>query len=151
VNFFFVPPYHTLLVDSQNHVVVLIIYLLVAASFSAIVDIAARQRGIAARRDTEARLLAKASATPVAEDSLTTLLSDIPGRLRGDGGCVAGECTDRGAPGRRGRSTGRIPARFVRASRERAASGRLGARDFRRRSTEPAADGGGGRCSKPSD
>jgi K+-sensing histidine kinase KdpD len=77
VNFFFVPPYHTLLVDSQNHVIVLIIYLLVAASFSATVDIAARQRAIAARRDTEARLLAKASATPVAEDSVTTLLSDI--------------------------------------------------------------------------
>jgi hypothetical protein len=77
VNFFFVPPYHTLLVYSQNHVIVLIIYLLVAASFSATVDIAARQRAIAARRDTEARLLAKASATPVAADSLTTLLSDI--------------------------------------------------------------------------
>jgi K+-sensing histidine kinase KdpD len=77
VNFFFLPPYHTLLVDNQNHVIVLIIYLLVAASFSATVDIAARQRAIAARRDTEARLLAKASATPVAEDSVTTLLSDI--------------------------------------------------------------------------
>src|SRR5215204_6064823 len=63
VNFFFVPPYHTLLVDSQNHVIVLIIYLLVAASFSATVDIAARQRAIAARR--------------VAEASVTTLLSDI--------------------------------------------------------------------------
>jgi K+-sensing histidine kinase KdpD len=77
VNFFFVPPYHTLLVSSQNHVIVLIIYLLVAASFSVTVDVAARQRATAARRDTEARLLAKASAGPVAEDSLTTLLTDI--------------------------------------------------------------------------
>jgi len=77
VNFFFVPPYHTLLVSSQNHVIVLIIYLLVAASFSVTVDVAARQRATAARRDTEARLLAKASAGPVADDSLTTLLTDI--------------------------------------------------------------------------
>src|SRR5215217_4790608 len=144
VNFFFVPPYHTLLVDSQNHVIVLIIYLLVAASLSATVDIAAQQRAIAARRDTEARLLAKASATPVADDSLSTLLSDIRD-VFGMTAVVAGECTDRGAPGGRGRPTGRIRARAVRPSRQRAAPGRLGARDIRRRSTESATDGGGSR------
>src|SRR5215211_7768788 len=77
VNFFFIPPYHTLLVEDPQHVIVLVIYVLVAASVSIAVDVAARQRATAARRDTEARLLAKASASPVAEDSLTTLLTDI--------------------------------------------------------------------------
>ena len=77
VNFFFIPPYHTLLVEDPQHVIVLVIYVLVAASVSIAVDVAARQRATAARRDTEARLLAKASASPVAEDSLTRLLTDI--------------------------------------------------------------------------
>ena len=77
VNFLFIPPYHTLLVEDPQHVIVLVIYVLVAASVSIAVDVAARQRATAARRDTEARLLAKASASPVAEDSLTTLLTDI--------------------------------------------------------------------------
>jgi K+-sensing histidine kinase KdpD len=77
VNFFFVPPYHTLWVESPEHVTVLVVYVLVAISVSVAVDLAARDRARAARRETEARLLAKASAGPVAEDSLTTLLTEI--------------------------------------------------------------------------
>jgi K+-sensing histidine kinase KdpD len=76
VNFFFVPPYHTLLVASPEHVTVLVVYVLVAASVSLAVDLAARERARAARRDTEVRLLANASAAPVA-DSLDTLLTEI--------------------------------------------------------------------------
>jgi K+-sensing histidine kinase KdpD len=77
VNFFFVPPYHTLLVASPEHVTVLVVYVLVAASVSLAVDLAARDRARAARRDTEVRLLANASAAPVADNSLSTLLAEI--------------------------------------------------------------------------
>ena len=77
VNFFFVPPYHTLLVASPEHVTVLVVYVLVAASVSVAVDLAARDRARAARRETLVRLLANASAAPVADDSLTTLLTEI--------------------------------------------------------------------------
>src|SRR5829696_3130979 len=64
VNFFFVPPYHTLLADRREHVIVLVVYILVAASVSLAIDLAARQRARAARRETEARLLATATASP---------------------------------------------------------------------------------------
>jgi two-component system sensor histidine kinase KdpD len=77
VNFFFVPPYHTLQVASPEHVTVLVVYVLVAVSVSLAVDLAARDRARAARRDTEVRLLANASAAPVADDSLSSLLTEI--------------------------------------------------------------------------
>jgi two-component system sensor histidine kinase KdpD len=77
VNFFFVPPYHTLLVASPEHVTVLVVYVLIAASVSLAVDLAARDRARAARRATEVRLLANASAAPVADDTLDTLLTEI--------------------------------------------------------------------------
>ena len=77
VNFFFVPPYHTLLADRREHVIVLVVYILVAASVSLAIDLAARQRARAARRETEARLLAAATVSPVTDDTLTSLLSEI--------------------------------------------------------------------------
>ena len=77
VNFFFVPPYHTLLADRREHVIVLVVYILVATSVSFAIDLAARQRARAARRETEARLLATATAIPVTENTLTTLLGEI--------------------------------------------------------------------------
>src|SRR3954462_2384231 len=77
VNFFFVPPYHTLVVESREHVLVLVVYVLVAGSVSLAVDLAARQRARAARRETEVRLLAHASEAPVASDSLTNLLGEV--------------------------------------------------------------------------
>ena len=77
VNFFFIPPYHTLLVESRDHVIVLVVYVLVAAAVSVAVDIAARQRERAGRRDAEASLLARVSAEPVAEQSLVRLLEQV--------------------------------------------------------------------------
>ena len=77
VNFFFVPPFHTLLADRREHVIVLVVYILVAASVSLAIDLAARQRAHAARRETEARLLATATASPITENTLTTLLGEI--------------------------------------------------------------------------
>jgi K+-sensing histidine kinase KdpD len=77
VNFFFVPPYHTLLADQREHVIVLVVYLLVAAAVSLAIDLAARHRALAARRETEARLLATATASPITDHTLTSLLSEI--------------------------------------------------------------------------
>jgi len=77
VNFFFIPPFHTFVVESRDHVIVLVVYVLVAAAVSVAVDVAARQREHAARRDTEATLLARVSAEPVAEQSLTRLLAQV--------------------------------------------------------------------------
>jgi two-component system sensor histidine kinase KdpD len=47
VNFLFVPPYHTLRVDSPGNVLVLVVYLLVAATVAIAVEVAARQRAAA--------------------------------------------------------------------------------------------------------
>jgi len=77
VNFFFIPPYHTLVVESREHLLVLVVYVLVAGSVSVAVDLAARQRARAARRETEVRLLGNASSAPVAPDSLTKLLGEV--------------------------------------------------------------------------
>ncbi|HEU4423571.1 MAG TPA: DUF4118 domain-containing protein [Pilimelia sp.] len=77
VNFFFIPPYHTLVVESQDHVIVLVVYVLVAAAVSVAVEVAARQRERAARRDAEAAVLAQATAEPVSEQSLTRLLDHV--------------------------------------------------------------------------
>src|SRR5687768_11950055 len=72
VNFFFVPPYHTLLADQREHVIVLVVYLLVAAAVSLAIDLAARHRALAVRRETEARLLATATASPITDHTLTS-------------------------------------------------------------------------------
>jgi two-component system sensor histidine kinase KdpD len=77
VNFFFVPPYHTLVVESRDHVIVLVVYVGVAVAVSLAVEVAARQRARAARRDAEAALLARATAEPVSEQSLTRLLDQV--------------------------------------------------------------------------
>ncbi|MGE5830857.1 MAG: ATP-binding protein [Micromonosporaceae bacterium] len=77
VNLFFIPPYHTLVVESRDHVVVLVVYVGVAAAVSVAVEVAARQREHAARRDAEAALLARATAEPVTDQSLTRLLEHV--------------------------------------------------------------------------
>jgi two-component system, OmpR family, sensor histidine kinase KdpD len=77
VNFFFVPPYYTLIVGNAEHVIVLLTYVLIALAISLAVDFAARQRAQAARREVEARLLSRASSAPLGEGSLPALLSDI--------------------------------------------------------------------------
>src|SRR6266545_1881715 len=63
VNFFFVPPYHTLVVESRDNFVALIVYVLVAAAVS--------------RRTVEAALLAGVAAEPVADNSLVRLLGQV--------------------------------------------------------------------------
>src|SRR6266511_2246835 len=77
VNFFFVPPYHTLVVESRDNFVALIVYVLVAAAVAVAVDAAARHRAAASRRTVEAALLAGVAAEPVADNSLVRLLGQV--------------------------------------------------------------------------
>ena len=77
VNFFFVPPYHTFAVEHRDNVIVLVVYIAVAATVSVAVDVAARQRATAARRALEATLLARTTAEPVTERSLIQLLDQV--------------------------------------------------------------------------
>jgi K+-sensing histidine kinase KdpD len=77
VNFFFLAPYHTLVVESPGNIIVLIVYILVAATVAAAVDVAARQRAAAARRAVETRLLAQISATPAAAGAVPHLLEQV--------------------------------------------------------------------------
>jgi K+-sensing histidine kinase KdpD len=77
VNFFFTTPYLTLLVEDPDNLVALIVYVLIAATVSVAMDIAARQRAAAARHGIEAALLARITAQPVADHSLATLLEHI--------------------------------------------------------------------------
>jgi K+-sensing histidine kinase KdpD len=84
VNFFFVPPYHTLTVESRDHVITLVVYVAVAITVSLAMDLAARQRAAAARTGVEADLLARISAQPVREGSLQELLTHVRDTLHVD-------------------------------------------------------------------
>lgn len=77
VNFFFVPPFHTLIVDRQDNLIVLIVYIVVAAAVAVAVESAARSRASAARRTVEAALLAGVTTEPVAGNSLARLLEQV--------------------------------------------------------------------------
>jgi K+-sensing histidine kinase KdpD len=77
VNFFFVPPYHTLVVEHPENVIALLVYVVVASAVAVAVDTAARHREAAARRTLEAGLLAGVTSEPVAGNSLTRLLEQV--------------------------------------------------------------------------
>ncbi|HYN95294.1 MAG TPA: DUF4118 domain-containing protein [Pilimelia sp.] len=76
VNYFFVPPFHTLAVDTADNIVVLTVYVGVAVAVSLAIDLAARHRATAARRDAEATLLAAPHGQPL-EQSLAHLLEQV--------------------------------------------------------------------------
>jgi two-component system sensor histidine kinase KdpD len=77
LNWFFVPPYHTFVVESRENVLALLVYVLVGVTVSVSVDLAARQRAAAVRSGVEARLLARITAEPVVEQSLNRLLRHV--------------------------------------------------------------------------
>jgi two-component system, OmpR family, sensor histidine kinase KdpD len=77
LNWFFVPPYHTFTVESRENVIALLVYVLVGVTVSVSVDLAARQRAAAVRSGVEARLLARITAEPVVDQSLTRLLEHV--------------------------------------------------------------------------
>lgn len=78
LNWFFTPPYGRLVVAQSHQLVVLGVYLAVAAAVSAVVDLAARRTSEAVRARAEAEeMAAAASATLAAEQTLPALLERI--------------------------------------------------------------------------
>lgn len=77
LNWFFVPPYHTLTVERRENVLALLVYVLVGVTVSVSVDLAARQRAMAVRSGVEARLLARITAEPVVDQSVPRLLEHV--------------------------------------------------------------------------
>jgi K+-sensing histidine kinase KdpD len=77
LNWFFVPPYHTLAVDRRDNLVALLVYVLVAVVVAVAVDLAARQRAAAARSGVEAQLLGRITAEPLESQALPRLLGHV--------------------------------------------------------------------------
>lgn len=77
VNYYFVPPYGTLHVDSRDHVVAIGVFVAVAAVVSVLVELASRSREAAARTQAEVELLSRLSDAPVGQISSAAVLEDI--------------------------------------------------------------------------
>jgi K+-sensing histidine kinase KdpD len=76
-NFFFTRPYHTLVVESRDSVIALIVFVLVAITVSLTVDVAARLRVSEARSRMEAEALSRMTAAPARDTSLATILDQV--------------------------------------------------------------------------
>lgn len=76
-NWFLTPPFHTLLVESRDSIVELVVFAVVSLIVSVTVDLAARDRGRAARSELEASLLSDLAARPVADLSLAEVLDQV--------------------------------------------------------------------------
>lgn len=76
-NFFLTPPYHTLAVDDRDSVVGLFVFLVVAVTVSALVDLAARRQAQAARSDAEAAMLGRVATEPLAARAPEDVLAEI--------------------------------------------------------------------------
>ncbi|MEU6536535.1 ATP-binding protein [Streptomyces sp. NPDC047000] len=77
VNFFFVPPFHTLTVERRDALITLAVYVVVATTVSVAVDLAARQREAAVRSGVEAALLARITEAPLEERPLRKVLRQV--------------------------------------------------------------------------
>jgi two-component system sensor histidine kinase KdpD len=78
LNWFFTPPFGTLFVDSPEQVLVLIVFLLVAAGVSSVVDVAARRHAEAMRARAEAEALSGLAGATLAEHrTLTDVLDQV--------------------------------------------------------------------------
>lgn len=77
LNWFYFPPYRTLVIERSDNIVALLVYALVATTVAVAMDLAARRRAAAARSEVEAQLLANLTTQPVAERSLTELLEHV--------------------------------------------------------------------------
>ncbi|MCU1592115.1 MAG: histidine kinase [Frankiales bacterium] len=78
LNWFFTPPYNTLVVDRADHIVVLGVYLAVAVAVSTVVDLAARRTAEAARARAEAQALASLAGAALSEQqTLPDLLEQV--------------------------------------------------------------------------
>lgn len=76
LNYFFTPPLHRLAVDRTDDVVVLLVYLAVAAAVSVVVDLAARRTAEAQRAKAEAQALSSVAGSTLAEQETLPALLD---------------------------------------------------------------------------
>ena len=78
LNWYFTPPFDTLVVDRPDQLLVLVVYLAVAVAVSAVVDLAARRTSEAARARAEAGALSSlAGSTLAAQQTLPDLLAHV--------------------------------------------------------------------------
>lgn len=77
VNFFFVEPFHTFTVEHGDNLITLLVYVGVAITVAVAIDLAARQRAAAARTGVESALLARITAEPIGQGSVTRLLTHV--------------------------------------------------------------------------
>lgn len=77
VNYFFVPPYKTLQIESRDNVIALLVFVLVAGVVSVLVELAARRREESARVRAEAAVLARITDAPVGGLSPASVLAQV--------------------------------------------------------------------------
>jgi K+-sensing histidine kinase KdpD len=82
VNFFFVPPYYTLIVGSAEHVIVLLTYVLVALACQPRRRLCGTTASAGDQAGDQARLVARANKAPLGEGSLPELLNGIKDTFR---------------------------------------------------------------------
>ncbi len=78
-NYYLTPPYRTLVVESRDGVIALVVFLAVAVVVSLVVDVAARQRAAAARSEAEARALGRVAAEPLVARTAHDVLAEVAG------------------------------------------------------------------------
>lgn len=76
-NFFLTPPYHTFVVEGRDSLIALLVFLVVAVTVSALVELAARRRAQAARSDAEAAVLSRVAAEPLASRTPDDVLAEV--------------------------------------------------------------------------
>ena len=76
-NFFLTPPYHTLVVESGDSIITLLVFLVVAVTVSVLVDVAARRQAAAARSEAEADMLGRAVSEPLTQRSPEDVLAEV--------------------------------------------------------------------------
>lgn len=74
LNWFFTPPYGTLLVESRDAGIALAVFVLVALAVSAVVEIAGRLAAVAARSEAESRLVAELAGGALEDQALPDVL-----------------------------------------------------------------------------
>lgn len=79
LNWFFTPPFNTLVVDRPDQLLVLAVYLAVALAVSAVVDVAARRTAEATRARAEARALSSLAGAALSEEQT---VPDLLARVR---------------------------------------------------------------------
>jgi len=79
VNWFLTPPYYTLVVESRDAAIDLVVFVLAAVLVSVTVELGARNRGTAERTRVESRLISRLSSAEISETSVIAVLEQVRG------------------------------------------------------------------------